>query len=201
MLTILEMGGSSHKGRLWTCKCDCGNTTSVLATVLNRERIRSCGCMMRVPAVPKERRNRPLYQRWLAMRARCNKPGDPAYSRYGGRGIAVCDQWADYATFEQWAMTSGFRPELQIDRIDNDGPYSPDNCRWATPTENSRNKRSNRWIDLHGKRVTVAEAAAASGLGWKTLACRLDAGYSPEVAVMPGRRRVHERQGAVDPNE
>ena len=87
-----------------------------------------------------------LYNRWNGMHHRCYNPTNPAYPNYGGRGITICPEWnrdnpQGFESFYQWSLASGYSRELQIDRIDNDGPYSPDNCRWATPQVNSRNQR------------------------------------------------------------
>lgn len=86
-----------------------------------------------------------LFKRWQNIKARCYNPKAKRYERYGGRGIVVCDEWLhDFAAFANWAVQSGYLRELQIDRIDNDGPYAPNNCRWVTPLENSRNRGGKR---------------------------------------------------------
>ncbi len=99
-----------------------------------------------------------LYWVWHSMRNRCENPNRDNYPLYGGRGIAVCDEWRRSSrAFVEWALASGYEDGLQLDRVDNDGPYSPENCRWATRSENGRNKRNNRRITLLGMSKTVAE--------------------------------------------
>lgn len=102
-------------------------------------------------------RNPRLYSLWNTMRHRCEDPKRESYQRYGGRGIKVCQEWHDANTFMDWAESHGYKPGLQLDRIDNDGDYSPENCRWVTAKENSRNKRTNRLLTINGKTKTVSE--------------------------------------------
>jgi len=97
----------------------------------------------------------PTYRSWQAMRSRCHSLTDPAYARYGGRGIVVCARWSE--SFEAFLADMGERPAgTTLDRIDNDGPYSPENCRWATRTEQGRNRRTNRLLTFNGATKTIA---------------------------------------------
>lgn len=95
---------------------------------------------------------------WRQMKRRCTSPKDDKYANYGARGIRVCDEWAaDFPTFYYWAIEAGYRPGLSIDRIDNDGPYAPENCRWADRATQSSNTRTNRRIAAFGETKTLAE--------------------------------------------
>lgn len=110
-------------------------------------------------------RNPRLYGVWKQMRARCHNPKCAKYRIYGARGITVCDEWrTDPNAFIDWAERTGYRPGLQIDRLDNNGGYSPDNCRWATAKENCRNSRRNRFLTIGGARLTVAAWAELTGI-------------------------------------
>lgn len=105
---------------------------------------------------PKELYQTRIYRIWSHMLSRCNNPKVPEYNRYGGRGISVCKQWHNFADFYS-DMSQGYSEELEIDRINNDGNYEPGNCRWATPKQNCRNRRSNRYFTINGVKRTLAE--------------------------------------------
>lgn len=130
---------------------------------------------------------------WRQMRTRCNNPNDGGYRRYGGRGIRVCDRWA---SFQPFLEDMGARPSLQhsIDRIDNDGDYTPENCRWATQSEQQSNTSRNRMLTHNGVTLTMAEWARRLGMNIQTLHMRLTAqGWSTEKALStPVGNRKHK---------
>lgn len=123
------------------------------------------------------------YQTWERMKNRCHNANATHYPYYGGRGIVVCDRWRD--DFSAFLADMGRRPSAShsIDRIDNDGPYSPENCRWATRSEQMRNNRNTRWVEFNGERRTVSEWSAITGLNETTIAARLDRGCTAEQAL------------------
>ena len=115
-------------------------------------------------------RNPRLYAVWKTMRARCGNPKHPKFRIYGARGIAVCDEWRDAPNrFIDWAIANGYKPGLQIDRLDNEQGYSPSNCRWTTAKENARNTRRNRFLIIGGARLTVAAWAELKGINPKRI--------------------------------
>jgi len=114
-------------------------------------------------------KNYRIYCAWVNMRTRCNNSKSKKYHRYGGRGIAVCEEWSSSKNFIEWALSSGYADGLQIDRIDNDGNYCPENCRWVTPFENSQNKSGAIWIE--GKRIS--EWVKITGLKRSTIEERI----------------------------
>lgn len=124
-----------------------------------------------------------LFKIWSSMRERCYRKSHMHYRDYGGRGIGICDAWNDFAVFREWALTNGYADDLSIDRIDFNGNYSPDNCRWVTMKEQQNNKRSNRLVEYRGKTYTLTQLAEKSGLNKTTLKERLNMGWCVEDAV------------------
>lgn len=147
-LVVLGRDGSDKYGSaLWRCRCNCGN--EVLVTSSNLRRTNSCGCLRRELVTKRDtahgQRFTRLYRVWQGMKTRCNTPSSTSYRWYGARGITVCDEWMNnFESFRSWALTHGYRDDLTIDRINVDGNYEPDNCRWATVAEQQHNKRDSR---------------------------------------------------------
>lgn len=135
------------------------------------------------------------YAAWNGLRNRCNNPRDKNYRRYGGRGIRVCERWSDFRAF---LADMGRRPSAdhQIDRIDNNGPYSPENCRWATRQQNQRNRACNRLLTYNGLTLCLAEWAERIGTTAEALAARLRKGHALSVALRTG---TQVRGDVLDP--
>lgn len=129
------------------------------------------------------------YKTWEGMMRRCYNEAHDAYPDYGGRGITVCDEWHDPASFLAWLHQEGWqRGACQIDRRENDLGYSPDNCRLATVKVNQRNKRTNVHVEIRGERMTIAEAAERFQVNYTTIRYRHEAGRSGEELIMRGRK-------------
>jgi hypothetical protein len=133
-LVVLDYAGAST----WRCRCDCGAVLNVKTYALNCGKTRSCGCLRRETAARKATKhngaNEPLYHVLNAMHQRCENPKNHDFKWYGAMGVTVCEDWelTNYPTFKEWALANGYRPGLTIDRVDPDGDYTPDNCRWVT---------------------------------------------------------------------
>ena len=132
-----------------------------------------------------------LYNAYFSMRARCQSPRNPAYDRYGGRGITVAAEWNTAKAFCDWAITHGYAPGLTIERIDNSKGYSPSNCCWATRKQQARNRRSNRTVVIEDTRKTLAELAEGSGIKPGTLRRRIEAGETEPSRVFAQRAIRH----------
>lgn len=133
-----------------------------------------------------------LHGVWSMMKQRCFNPNQRTFKWYGARGITVCPEWLDFMGFYEWAMANGYSEGLTLDRIDPNENYTPENCRWVSWKEQMCNKRSNRQICAFGKTLTVQEWSETTGIHRSTIVNRLKAGWTPEQAVTPGRRRcVH----------
>ena len=114
-----------------------------------------------------------LYGIWARMKQRCRDRNCKDYERYGGRGIAVCSEWSSYKLFHEWSMANGYRDNLTIERIENEGCYSPKNCKWIPHKDQSRNKRNNRLIVFHGETRTLAEWSEMLGIDHSLLRYRI----------------------------
>lgn len=179
--------GRDATGRLrWACTCqNCGRQANQRADYLNRARKSSGGCRCVHGRALHGMREHPLYAVWASMRARCRNPKLTSFQNYGGRGITVCSEWDDPVAFIRWGEANGYAQGLQVDRIDNDGGYSPENCRFVTAKENMRNTRRNRIVEVDGREMTVAEAAEVSGVGYATIATRARRGMSAKDLIAP----------------
>ena len=162
----------------YECRCDCGTVKEVNANSLISGRSTSCGCRHREIASSVCRNNfkthgetkSRLYQIYAGIKKRCNNPHSYNYKNYGARGIKICDEWAhSWDSFRDWSLKNGYSGSLSIDRIDVDGNYSPDNCRWVTRDVQANNRRSNRKLTYNEETHTCAEWARIIGVSGKSL--------------------------------
>jgi hypothetical protein len=175
----------------WLCRCDCGVERPVPTARLNNGMSRSCGCIKTVHGNAHTRE----YKIYKGMIQRCENPRNPNYKDYGRRGIFICSRWRE--SFETFLADVGLAPSTRhtIDRFpDPDGPYSPDNTRWATPKEQANNRRRCIVLEYAGERHTVAEWAEIKGVSWAVLHERLDRGWSVAEAIDTPLRTLNDKR-------
>lgn len=176
---------------IWRCRCDCGSACNVRISDLRSSKTKSCGCLYSESrseinlkhGCSRVGRQTPENKIWKRMKARCHTPSDGCYYKYGARGITVCQRWRD--SFPAFLEDMGPRPgqEYSIERVNNDGPYCPENCKWVTRETQSRNKRSNRWITFDGLTLCLTDWSVKTGINLRTLHARLSSGWSIERAL------------------
>ena len=179
----------------WVCICDCGKEHITRANALKMGMCKSCGCM--ISELAKTGNNRrthglthhPLYRVYHAMKDRCYRKNDPEYHNYGARGIKICEEWQDVEKFYRWAIKNGYKSGLSIDRIDVNGDYSPDNCRWATNVMQANNKRNNRLLTLNSETHTIREWADLLHIQYNSLRSRIQRGWTDEDALTKAKKQ------------
>ena len=192
-LAVLERAGTTKDGHAaWLCRCDCGAEKIVSGHSLLSGATQSCGCLQRsrIRESNSEKKKTHgmtgtrLYNIWGQMKQRCENVGSINYPLYGGRGIFVCDEWRENPdAFFAWALANGYRDSLTLDRKDNNGPYCPKNCRWATVKQQSNNRRNSKHITYDGETRTIGQWAEALEMRVGTLHGRLSKGWPIERAL------------------
>ena len=190
--TVIEYEGTKgegkHKCHCWKCQCECGNVKIVREWNLKSGNSRSCGCLVsdsnKINKTTHGKRNTRLYRIWMSMRNRCNNKNSDAYEDYGGRGISVFPEWEnDFMSFYGWSIKNGYSKELTIDRVDVNGNYEPNNCRWVDMRTQCNNRRNNHVITYKGKTKTVSEWERELGFKKDILQTRISNGWSIEKAI------------------
>jgi hypothetical protein len=173
----------------WRCRCECGNEiTKAGHSLRNSKGFVSCGCRSVSPRRTHGMTRSPIYCRWSNMLRRCNSPSNSSYADYGGRGIAVCDRWLDFANFYE-DMGDPPYPQATIERKDNEGSYCPSNCRWASRSEQSVNKRSTRYLTYNGRTMCLSHWAQEIGISREGLSSRLAKGWPVSRALSTPKLR------------
>lgn len=180
-LTVKNKVKVSYGKYKWLCLCDCGKEHLVNTYHLLNGDIVSCGCMHY--KIGHGQTNTRLYHIWCTMKARCNRKSSAKYRRYGGRGIRLCNEWRCFENFYSWAMENGYDETLSINRIDNDGDYCPENCRWATVKQQANNTSRTKRITAFGQTHSVSEWSEITGIDAKLIYRRLYRGWSEEAAL------------------
>ena len=187
---LLPSGKTGNRQAFQVCSCTCGNIKVIQATCLVSGHTKSCGCLhsefaAKCNTTHGESNKTPEYQCWINTKRRCTNPNARGFQDYGGRGIRVCERWSGENGFQHFLADMGRKPSKShsIDRIDVNGNYCPENCRWATAKEQARNRTTTRLITHNGQTKCVTEWADELGIGYETLRVRLKRGWSVERAL------------------
>src|SRR3990167_54759 len=191
-LTVLASAGKRGKNLMCRCRCECGRMVDRQVGSLRSGRSHSCGCDRPPPVWKHGRYLSRIYRIWISMRQRCLNPRSGSFPRYGGRSITVCPRWDSFITFAE-DMGEPPEPRSTIDRIDNDKPYCPGNCRWASYREQMQNVTKNVRITANGKTLSLSEWSRQTGIPKSTLSGRLQAGLQGEAVLSPISRRWKSR--------
>lgn len=162
-VAVKPCGKNKYGNVLWLCKCDCGNEHIVASGKLVQGKSKSCGCYSREIRIQQLQKHgittggKPrTFIIWNGMKARCLNPNATSYKSYGARGITVCEEWLTFENFHKWAMSNGYDDGLELDRIDNDKNYCPENCRWVMKSFNAMHQRKNRNIEISGVSMSIS---------------------------------------------
>ncbi len=188
-LTVISFAGIDKFGnKTWFCRCDCGKEKIISRGHLKKGDAQSCGCLKSEITTKRNIKHgyvgTKLYNVYHNMKERCLNPSRNDYSRYGGRGICVCEEWKeDFKTFQKWAFENGYKDNLTIDRIDVNGNYEPSNCRWVDGITQANNKRNSYYVEYNGKKLTISEWARETGISPSLIRYRLNKGWPIERAL------------------
>lgn len=190
-LTVLRKSGKNKFGQtLWLCQCECGILKEASSGHLSQGLIKSCGCLRK----PHGMTDTAFFNVWSGMLKRCRLKSRSDWHRYGGRGISTCTEWHSFLTFKRDMYDSylahrNSNKKTVLDRIDNEKGYSPENCRWVDAKVSAENRRSTRWIEFGGKRMTMSDWAMEIGVTATTIADRLKANWPLSRALTKKRKK------------
>lgn len=197
-ITILDIWQNPEK-KYYMCRyhCVCGNVKETRLTNVKNGYLKSCGCLKYIHSIPSEENDavgkikHPLHPAWASMMSRCYHKSSTAYYLYGGRGIKVCDEWRNFWNFVKWSDSIGGRPDgYTLDRIDVDGDYCPENCRWASDEVQQNNKRTNHYLTYNGETLTLSQWSRKLGLSRYAIQYRFMQGWSAdEILSIPLNHR------------
>lgn len=187
-LTVIEY----IKGGKWICQCECGNKHIAATGDLNKNKVNSCGCYKSEYVKNKnythKLRNHRLYSIYHNMKSRCYNPNSTYYKYYGKRGVLICKDWLNdeggFVNFYNWSIDNGYDESLTIDRIDVNGDYTPDNCRWVTRGVQMNNTNNNHYIVINGETKTLQEWSIVYNISDKTIRGRISIGWDDVKAVV-----------------
>lgn len=191
LVAVSRLKNYKYKATYYFCICSCGGHNIISTSHLRSGATKSCGCLRDESTIRRNIENSthklsysPIYRLWININSRCYNKKDNNYHNYGGRGISVCREWRDNrASFFKWAIENGYIEGLQIDRIKNNKGYYPKNCRFVTNKVNSRNKRTNKYLNYNGKEKCMTEWAEIYGINIGTFGSRIRSGWGVKETI------------------
>lgn len=197
---VISKAGSMDGKIFWNCVCDCGKEFKTYTYYLTGGKMKSCGCWMK-----EHRKNgfyrthslssTSIYKLYRGIKRRCYNSHEHNYYNYGGRGINMCEEWRnDFIKFYNWALENGYEKGLQIDRIDNEKGYSPDNCKFSTAKEQANNRRSNIVIEYEGRTQTLTQWCEEFNFNYDCIRQRIAKGWDVYKALFTEVRKVNRRK-------
>jgi hypothetical protein len=190
------VGKNEHNSALWLCRCDCilGKYKIVITADLKSNHVKSCGCLSNELLIERNKTNirikhgksrTRIYRIWQGIKTRCENLDNKRYKDYGGRGITYCKDWEYFEKFQDWAIHNGYTKDLTIDRIDVDGNYEPNNCRWVTNKVQQNNKRYHHLLSYDGKIQNLAQWSEETGLPYNVIWKRIKMGWDIKKILTP----------------
>ena len=204
-LTVIKFSkdvqSGNRKRKYWLCRCDCGNIKEVRTDCLTSGNVKSCGCLHIENSYKNltdkyqfkakyQIQNKRLYCIWYGMKQRCCNSENENYPRYGGRGITICNEWLNFDNFAKWALNNGYADNLSIDRINNDGDYKHNNCRWTDNKEQCINRITNIKVKYKNKEITLIELSEITNIPHKTLLERYHRGDREDRLIRPVTKNI-----------
>lgn len=177
LTTLYRLHNYHKQGTYWLCICDCGNFKEVSIGALGKQ-TNSCGCLQKESRIKTHiihgKSNSRLFTIWRNIKARCYNQNEPAYNNYGARGIMMCDEWIhDFQAFYDWSISNGYNDTLTIDRINVNGNYEPNNCRWANAKQQAQNRRTSKIYTINGETHCLKEWCEILNLNYRTIHKRI----------------------------
>ena len=191
--------GNGSPNVMWLCKCDCGKEIISEPKPIKLGYTKSCGCYSAERKVKHGMTKTRMYKIWSCMRNRCYRKTDISYKRYGGRGITVCDEWRNsFENFRDWACGHGYKEDLTLDRIDVNGKYEPNNCRWADMKTQCNNRQNNIRYECNGKNLTLSEWEEITGNSYGAMKERIKKGWDIESALFAPKGYKYSKKGKYE---